>query len=91
MLVEGGRARLEDGTLAGSVLTLDVALRNAVGCGVPLEEAARMVTLNPARYLGLTDRGRLEPGARADLVVLDTDLTVREVWVRGERVEGVPS
>ncbi len=84
--VQNGRATLENGGLAGSVLTLDAALRNAVGCGLPLEGAARMLGEVPARYLGLRDRGRLGVGLRADLVVLDPDLTVSEVWVKGERI-----
>lgn len=86
VLVENGRATLENGSLAGSVLTLDVALRNAVKVGLPLEEASRMLSGAPARYLGLVDRGRLETGLRADLLVLDPDLTLREVWVKGARI-----
>ena len=84
--VEGGAARLPDGTLAGSVLTLDKALRNAVGAGVSLEEASRMLSQVPARYMGLSDRGALEPGKRADLVVLDDTLEVRRVFVAGREV-----
>ena len=83
--VQGGAARLEDGTLAGSVLTLDRALHNAVAAGVPLERAARLLGEVPARYLGLSDRGRLEPGTRADLVVLDDALRVRAVYRSGRR------
>jgi len=88
VVVKGGAARLEDGTLAGSVLTLDRALRNAVGAGVPLEGASRMLSGVPARYLGLADRGELAEGARADLVVLDEDLRVLEVYVAGRRLVG---
>jgi len=84
--VSGGIARLADGTLAGSVLTLDQALRNAVAAGVPLARAARLLSLNPARYLGLEDRGALHPGLRADLVVTDDALEVLEVWREGERM-----
>lgn len=81
--VKDGAARLADGTLAGSVLTLDIALKNAVAAGVPLHEAARLTTAVPADYLGLRDRGRLEVGLRADLLVLDEDLRVVEVFVGG--------
>ena len=84
--VEGGAARLPDGTLAGSVLTLDKALRNAVGAGVSVEEASRMLSQVPARYMGLNDRGVLEPGKRADLVVLDDALEVQRVFVAGREV-----
>lgn len=86
--VRGGAARLADGTLAGSVLTLDQALRNAVACGVPLLQASAMVSRIPARYLGLVDRGALEVGLRADLVVLDDRLQVREVYLAGCKVVG---
>lgn len=86
--VAGGAARLADGTLAGSVLTLDQALRNAREAGLPLALAARMLTETPARYLGLADRGRLEPGLRADLVVLNENLCVQEVYVAGRKLIG---
>ncbi|AFZ68126.1 N-acetylglucosamine-6-phosphate deacetylase [Deinococcus peraridilitoris DSM 19664] len=84
--VRNGRAQLSDGTLAGSVLTLDVALRNALSLGLSLEETSALLSANPARYLGLSDRGRIESGCRADLVVLDTDYAVQEVWIKGSRV-----
>jgi len=81
--VAAGRARLDDGTLAGSVASLDDELRRAVELGVPLAEASRMTSDTPSRYLGLTDRGRIEEGLRADLVVLDARLEVRDVYVAG--------
>lgn len=86
--VSGGAARLLDGTLAGSVLTLDEALRNAVACGVPLVQASAMLSSIPARYLGLNDRGAISPGLRGDLVVLDDDLQIREVYLAGRRIVG---
>ena len=85
--VRGQEARLEDGTLAGSTLSLDQALRNVTrAVGVPLAEALGMVTENPARQARLADRGRLAPGLRADLVWLGPDLQVRGTWVEGERM-----
>lgn len=84
--VKNGAARLADGTLAGSVLTLDKALRNAVAAGVSLAQASRLLSANPARYLGLTDRGELSVGQRADLVVLGDNLEVLEVYVAGRRL-----
>lgn len=84
--VEGGAARLPDGTLAGSVLTMDAAVRNAVRAGVSLGVASRLASGTPARYLGLNDRGRLEAGARADLVVLDPELQVRAIYRAGRAV-----
>ena len=84
--VRGGRATLGDGTLAGSVLTLDQALRNAVKAGVPLERASELLSRNPADYLGRSDLGRFEPGARADAVVLTEELAVERVLVGGTDV-----
>ena len=86
--VTEGVARLPDGTLAGSVLTLEQALRNAVGVGVKLPQVSKLLSAIPARYMGLNDRGTLETGKRADLVVLDKDLQVLEVYSAGQKVEG---
>jgi N-acetylglucosamine-6-phosphate deacetylase len=86
VMVRDGTARLPDGALAGSVLTLDAALRNAVQAGTGLVEASALLSSNPARYLGLNDRGALQPGLRADLVVLSADLQVEQVWVGGQRI-----
>lgn len=84
-----GVPRLPDGTLVGSRLTLDRAVRNVVGLGVPVERAVEMATTVPADILELTDRGRLAPGRRADFVALDpTTLAVRSVWLDGQRVVG---
>lgn len=86
VMIRDGAVRLPGGSLAGSVLTLDVALRNAVGSGgMSLPQAASLVSTNAARYLGLHDRGLIAAGLRADFVVLDRDLRVEEVWVGGQR------
>jgi N-acetylglucosamine-6-phosphate deacetylase len=69
--------RLKNGTLVGSVLSLDQALRNAVfQCSVSLTHALESVTKNPAHVLGLKDRGEIKTGMRADLVLLDENLAV---------------
>lgn len=82
--VRDGVARIAGtDTIAGSTLMLDQAIRNAVAAGVDLAVALRAATATPARYLGLTDVGRIEPGLRADLVVLDDDLTVARVMHGG--------
>ncbi|MGJ7903773.1 N-acetylglucosamine-6-phosphate deacetylase [Lysobacter sp. 1R34A] len=81
-----GCVRLASGSLAGSALTMDQALRNLVEVGLDLADAAHRVSTFPADYLGLSDRGRLEPGARADLVVLDAQLRVVRVVVAGRVV-----
>ncbi len=82
-----GGVRLPDGTLAGSTLTMDQALRNLVGLGLSLAEASRRTATLAADHLGLADRGRLQPGAWADAVVLDAELQLRQVWVEGECLE----
>lgn len=87
VIVRNGEARLEGGSLAGSVLTMDAALRNAVGAGLSLHTASRLASLHPARSLGLTDRGTLAPGLRADLVVLNAELQVEAVYVGGQAVQ----
>ncbi len=80
-----GALTLEDGTLAGSDLTMDAALRFTVAqLGVGLDEALRMASLYPALFLGLDgSHGRIAPGYRADLVLLEADLSVRGVWIGG--------
>ncbi len=81
---EGG-VRLSDGTLAGSTLTMDQALRHLVQIGLSVAEASARTAAYPARYLGLADRGVIAAGAWADLVALDpATLQVRQVWVEGE-------
>ena len=87
VVVRGGRATLEDGTLAGSVLTLDRAFANAVKAGVPVERAALLLSQNPADYLGRTDIGRLASGARADIIILRDDLTIDRVLVGADAVD----
>jgi N-acetylglucosamine-6-phosphate deacetylase len=83
--VSGGVARNAEGKLAGSTLTLDRALRNIVNLGVPLADALRMLTLNPATLLGIEfKKGSLRPGADADILLLDEALNVTQVWTRGQ-------
>lgn len=83
-----GGVRLADGTLAGSTLTMDKALRNLVDVlQLPLDDAARRVSSHAADFLGLADRGRLAAGAHADLVVLDRDLRVQDVYVEGASID----
>jgi N-acetylglucosamine-6-phosphate deacetylase len=82
-------ARLPDGTIAGSIITLDRALRNVVEeAGIPIAEAARMAASTPARSLGYGDRGAIEDGMRADLALLDAEFRCRGTWIAGERVFG---
>ena len=80
-------ALLGDGTLAGSVLTMDRAFRTLVeNAGLSIVDAATVCSTTPARELGLDGHGRLEPGAIADLVVLDETLSVVQTYVAGQLV-----
>ncbi len=83
--VDETSARLSDGTLAGSILTLDRAVRNmAVWSRLGAEAALRMATEVPARALGLAAGGGLAVGAAADLVLLDDELQVIATYVAGQ-------
>ena len=81
-----GVARLSDGTITGSVLTTDQALRNLVELvGVALPDAVRMLTLNPAQSAGAAQRkGRLQPGYDSDLLIFDRDLRLQATICRGK-------
>jgi N-acetylglucosamine-6-phosphate deacetylase len=81
--VDATSARLADGTLAGSILTMDAAVRNIVALDVSLEDALRMASTVPARVLGISSKGRIAAGADADLVLLDDALRVRATIVAG--------
>ncbi len=85
---DGVALRLPDGRLAGSRVTLDLALRNAQRfAGLSLLEAVAACTLRPALLLGIErERGTLRPGARADFAVLDADGSVHSTWIGGKSV-----
>lgn len=86
--VVDGRATVSGSDrIAGSSLTMDAAVRHAVlAAGVPADVAVRAATVNPATALGLTDRGELAPGRRADVVALDAGLRVARVMSAGRWV-----
>ncbi len=86
-IIVGDAATLEDGTLAGSVLTMDRAFAKLVSAmGLSLVDAATVCATTPARALGLQGLGVIAPGATADLVVLDRDLRVVYTFVGGTLV-----
>jgi len=74
-------------TLAGSAIALDDAVRNLVASGIGLPDAVAAATRAPLAVIGVTDRGRLEVGQRADLLELDDDLAVRRVMRAGAWVD----
>jgi N-acetylglucosamine-6-phosphate deacetylase len=85
-----GGVRLADGTLAGSTLTMDQALRNLVfALELPLVQAAQRTATHAARWLGLEDRGVLAPGAWADVLQLDAQLRLKRVWIEGAATDDV--
>jgi N-acetylglucosamine-6-phosphate deacetylase len=82
--VRQGAVRNTAGVLAGSALTLDAAVRNTAALGLDLAEVLTAVTATPARLVGRPDLGVIAPGSRADLVVLEDDLTVAATYLAGE-------
>lgn len=75
-------------TLAGSLLSLDTAIRNVVEAGLSVERAILAATGNPLRLIGVSDRGAIRPGLRADLVVWTDDLHVQRVMANGTWFDG---
>jgi N-acetylglucosamine-6-phosphate deacetylase len=86
LLTEDGVPRSPEGTIAGSALTLDRAVRNIVSIGVDPAVALSAATVVPADIIGEKSLGRLAPGAIADLVWWGDDLRPHKVWVDGEVV-----
>jgi len=83
--LRGGAPCLDDGTLCGSILTMNRAIMNMRRyTGAPLEEIIALATINPARVLGLDgQKGALAPGRDADLVIFDDDLAVKTTVING--------
>jgi len=86
IMVHDGVARTREGSLAGSTLTMDRAVRNVIeAANIPLPQALQMATYNPARAIGVDDRkGSLSPGKDADILLLDDSLTVALTMVKGQ-------
>jgi N-acetylglucosamine-6-phosphate deacetylase len=78
-------ARLKDGTIAGSVITVMDGMRNVVKFGIPLETAVASATLHPAKAVGLQDAiGAIRPGLLGDVVLLNPDLSIHRVYIGGK-------
>ncbi len=87
MVTAGDVARLDDGTIAGSVATMEAVLMCLVGAsGVSLVDAIRVCSTTPAREVGLLRHGAIVTGGMADLVVLSAELGVEQTWIGGRRV-----
>ncbi|MDR3520914.1 MAG: N-acetylmuramic acid 6-phosphate etherase [Acidocella sp.] len=78
-----GLGRRADGTIAGAGITLDEGIRRLIAAGIAPETALAAATARPAAALGLTDRGAIKPGQRADIVWWDETFTVQRVWQAG--------
>lgn len=89
IIVKDGLARLENGTIMGSASSILDGVRNLVSLGIDLAVAVRMASANPARSIGLSDRGVIAKGKRADMAVLDKDLHVLCTFVDGKKVYNV--
>ncbi len=85
--IRDGVARLDDGTLAGSIISMLDGVRVMVEkAGVSLGDAAVMAATNPANLVGAGDRGRIQAGARADLIVLSRALELKSVFIGGREI-----
>ena len=86
--VANGCATIATGSLAGSITPLSQCFRRTVQFGIPLEDALKAATINPARSVGLGDTvGSLTPGKRADVLVLDRALNVRHIVFGGQQIQ----
>lgn len=88
VIKKGNDARLEDGTLAGSVTNLFDEFRNLLKFGIPLKQAIKSVTINPARAIGVDKiTGSIEEGKNADLIILSNDFSeIKSVIIKGNKV-----
>ena len=86
--VKSGKAALKDGgSLAGSTITLLQGVRNAVSLGIPLADAVTAASINCAKSLGIADKiGSITPGTAADLVLLDSELNIKKVYIGGKEI-----
>jgi N-acetylglucosamine-6-phosphate deacetylase len=85
--VRHGRTQNERGSIAGSVITMSAAVRQMLGLGFSESEIALMASTNPAALLGLSDRGAIEIGKRADLVALDNARRIKFTMIGGQIVK----
>ncbi|MGF7398338.1 N-acetylglucosamine-6-phosphate deacetylase [Thermoanaerobacterium thermosaccharolyticum] len=87
VIVDQSIARIQNGSLAGSTLSLDKAVANITTLGIPLSDAAKMASFNPAKAINIDDKkGSIDIGKDADIVILDNDLSVNMTIVNGNIV-----
>lgn len=84
---QSDRFALSDGTLSGSMLTMMKAVRNCIeNVGIDVEEALRMASEYPAKVMRISDKGRIEPGCKADLIIFDKNYVIEHVFINGIKV-----
>ncbi len=85
VIVKDGAARLTDGSLAGSTLNLNLAVKNIIGLyNTDLIDAVNMSSINPARVIGKDDKlGSIEEGKNADLLIFDQDVEIKHIIKNG--------
>ena len=88
VIVKDHQATLPDGTIGGSTATINQCVRNMVkSVGVPLKDAVRMASYNPARFLGLDGQiGQIKTGYKANLAVIDKDINAFHTFVKGKLI-----
>ena len=86
--VTNGAARLKNGSLAGSVLTLDKAVKNVYkNCNLPLYEIVKMASYNGAKHCKVHDhKGQIKEGYDADLILFDDDINIKKVFILGKEI-----
>ncbi len=85
LTVEDGKTYTEDGTIAGGTSCMLDGVKNLVSIGIPLEDALKMATKNPAETVGIYDRtGSITVGKTADMLILDDELNLKQVILRGK-------
>ena len=86
VFVKDNAARLEDGTLAGSILSMNDAVKHAyLHLGLKINEAVNLASLNPANCLNLNDMGQLKVGFKSDIIIFDENITINNVFLDGKK------
>ncbi len=84
IIVRDGIARQKNGTISGGTATIHQCVKNLISWGVPMEEAVKMASYNPAKALNISGKGLIKEGYDADFIVVDEDLTILEVYISGK-------
>ena len=89
ILKENKSVRIKkDGTLAGSIITMDQTFKNLVNMNFTIEEAVELTSYNASRYLNIQNIGKLEKGCLSNFLVLDNNLNILDIYLKGNKVNG---